>query len=99
MFSILPEDIELLIYKKYFSKEVIREIIIKSTSKINKRIRKRIFLNELTEYSIKDKAGRIINTLIDKTVTLDDYNISKLDEMFYSLVDLHKNGLFDIFQI
>jgi len=99
MFSILPEDIELLIYKKYFSTEVIRELIIKATSKINQRVRKRIFLNELTEYSIKDKAGRIINTLIDKRVTLDDYNLSKLDEMFYSLVDLHKNGLFDIFQI
>jgi hypothetical protein len=99
MFSILPEDIELLIYKKYFSKEVIREIIMKATSKINKRIRKRIFLNELRDYSIFIKAGKIINSIIDKNITMDDDNISKLDEMFNSLVDLHKNGVFDIFQI
>ena len=99
MFNLLPEDIELLIYKKYFSKEVIPGVIIKSTLKINQRLRRRIFLNELRDYSIFRKAGNIINSLIDKRVTMDEYNVSKLDEMFYSLVNLHKNSLFDIFQI
>ena len=98
----LPEDILRIIYSKYFSNSVLHEIIVVSNLKNKKRTDKRNFLEEIKNYAIYEKAGNIVNSIINDSrneLVIDEYNQSKLDEIFYTLVDLHKNGLFDIFQI
>ena len=85
MFPNLPEDIERLIFKKYFILEVLP--LIKNKYRLKLKV----------EPELMVKVELIINTLITvDTNTNDPTNRKRLDEMATILVGLHQDRLFDI---
>ena len=98
MFPYLPEDLEIKILREYSKGNIIPQL--NDQRILLKQIFRELVLPSLIEYSIKEKAGRIINEIvikIDQTVINNPDNIARLDQMYYSLIDIHHSGLIDIF--
>ena len=96
MFEFLPIEIECLIFKSYYSQEIVphlnknNEIIIKNKLK---NYYKTTLLPHLINISIMDKAARLINDLINNIIM----NTKELDNIFYNLLELHTCKIIDIF--
>jgi hypothetical protein len=96
MFEFLPIEIECLIFKSYYSQEIVphlnknNEIIKKNKLK---NYYKTTLLPDLINISIMDKIGRLINHIINNVIT----NIKELDNLFYNLLELHTCKIIDIF--
>lgn len=100
MFYFIPEDCERLIYKNYYCNHVIPELVFKIKEINTKNHFNENVITELKDSAVYTKAEKIINSIIDKKNierTID--NFIRIDEMFYTLVDLHNQGIFDLFQI
>jgi len=101
MFPELPEELEIKILRKYFELFVVGQLNSKE------RVLRNEFRNEfrqtvlpkVIEYSIMEKAGKIINEIIDidNTVLNNPDNLNRLDQMFYSLVNIHRSGQVELF--
>ena len=88
MFDTLPIDIELLIYKHYFTHTIIPELY--------KIYFKKKVIPSVIDLATKEKAGRLINSYItDKIIIASRLNV--LDSLYYFLIELHKNKYVDIF--
>jgi hypothetical protein len=92
MFPDLPPDIELLIYRFHFEREVIPEMI--------KRIKlKRYFkykmLPEFMDKSIFIKSRQIIHSSYKQILTTENNHV--FDNMITNVIQIHKHGHFDIF--
>jgi len=96
MFNFLPIEIEYLIFKKYYSQEIVphlnknNEIVKKNKLK---NYYKNVLLPHLVNISIMDKAGRLINDVINYNLM----NTKELDNIFYNLLELHTCKIIDIF--
>lgn len=98
MFDCIPPELELYIWRIYYNSEIIpyiKSIKIEKNTKENYRL----LIPFIIDYSIKEKAARIINSIISKEIIRDPDNLESLDLMYYNLVNVHKNDLFDIFTI
>ena len=97
MFPNLPDDLERTILRKYFIIFVVPNLNCNSIKR--KCYFRETVLPVLVNDAIMDKAGRIINSTIniDDNVINHPDNIDQLDQMFYSLVNIHKSGELDIF--
>jgi hypothetical protein len=93
MFDNLPVDIELLIYKTYFSKTVIPELGVEAKKVSLKNYYSKTLLPELVSYAIMEQAARIIYSTYDNGYT----EYYKLDAIFYHLIQLHNDKILDIF--
>ena len=98
MFGTIPSELELYIWTLYFNSEVIPEIILTRIEKNTRNTYKSI-IPDVIEYSIKEKASRIINSIVNKEVIVDSENLNTLDEMYYNLLSVHHNNLYDIFEL
>lgn len=88
MFHTLPIDIEIIIYKKYFTHNIIPEFY--------KIYFKKNVIPEVIDVAVKEKAGRLINNYIsDKIITASQLNV--YDSLYYFLIELHSNNYVDIF--
>jgi len=97
MFPTLPDELEIKILRKYFQLFVVGQL--NSKERVLRNEFRQTVLPKVIEYSIMEKAGRIINEIIDidKTVLNNPDNLTRLDEMFYSLVNIHRSGQVDLF--
>lgn len=86
---LLPIDLEREVYSRYYSVHVLPDLIVN----ITKRHFSKNVLPQVVEYSIMDQAGRMIRSVYDDGFT----EYYKLDAIFYQLVILHTNKIFDIF--
>lgn len=98
MFDNIPLELELKIWRYYYNTEVIPYIKLKYIENITKRLYKSI-LPEVIILSVKEKAARIINSIISKEYTVDNNNIRTLDDMYYNLVNIHVCDMYDIFDL
>jgi hypothetical protein len=98
MFDNIPPELELKIWRYYYSTEVIPYIKLNYIENITKRLYKSI-LPEVIILSVKEKAARIINSIISKEYTIDNNNIRTLDDMYYNLVNIHVCDMYDIFDL
>ena len=98
MFDTIPSELELYIWTLYFDSEVIPEIILTGIEKNTRNTYKSI-IPDVIEYSIKEKASRIINSIINKEVNVTSENLNTLDEMYYNLISVYHNKLYDIFEL
>ena len=98
MFGTIPSELELYIWTLYFDSEVIPEIILTGIEKNTRNTYKSI-MPDVIEYSVKEKASRIINSIVNKEVLVDSENLNTLDEMYYNLLSVHRNNLYDIFEL
>ena len=98
MFGTIPSELELYIWTLYFNSEVIPEIILTGIEKNTMNTYKSI-IPDVIEYSVKEKASRIINSIINKDVIVSSENLNTLDEMYYNLLNVHNNNLYDIFEL
>jgi len=103
MFNFLPIEIECLIFKSYYSQEIVPHL--NKNNKIVKKNKlknyyKNILLPDLINISIMDKAGRLINDVINYNIHNNVHkihNIQELDNIFYNLLELHTCKIIDIF--
>jgi len=98
MFGTIPSELELYIWTLYFNSEVIPELILTGIEKNTRNTYKSI-IPDIIEYSVKEKASRIINSIVNKEVLVDSENLNTLDEMYYNLLSVHRNNLYDIFEL
>ena len=98
MFGTIPSELELYIWTLYFNSEVLPEIFLTGIEKNTRNTYKSI-IPDVIEYSIKEKASRIINSIVNKEVLVDSENLNTLDEMYYNLLSVHRNNLYDIFEL
>jgi hypothetical protein len=98
MFGTIPSELELYIWTLYFNSEVLPEIFLTGIEKNTRNTYKSI-IPDVIEYSIKEKASRIINSIVNKEVLVDSENLNTLDEMYYNLLSVHNNNLYDIFEL
>ena len=98
MFGTIPSELELYIWTLYFNSEVIPEIILTGIEKNTRNIYKSI-IPDVIKYSVEEKASRIINSIINKDVIVSSENLNTLDEMYYNLLNVHTNNLYDIFEL
>jgi len=98
MFGTIPSELELYIWTLYFNSEVIPELILTGIEK-NTRNNYKSIIPDVIEYSVKEKASRIINSIVNKEVLVDSENLNTLDEMYYNLLSVHHNNLYDIFEL
>ena len=83
----LPEDIEILILRKYMQMEIL-PLIKKNKYKSNLTVQKELKIN----------AEQIINSLIAEDTDIEDpTNRKRLDELMHILVDLHERNIFTLF--
>ena len=89
MFNTLPIDIEIIIYKKYFTHNIIPEFY--------KIYFKKNVIPEVIDIAIKEKASRIINNcyIYDTIITASQLHV--YDSLYYFLIELHSNNYVDIF--
>lgn len=97
MFPTLPEELEIKIIRKYFELFIVDQL--NSKERVLRTEFRQTILPKVIEYSIMEKAARIMNEIIDvdKQVLEVLDNLNRLDEMFYSLVNIHRSGQVDIF--
>jgi hypothetical protein len=100
MFPYLPEDLEIKILREYSKRNIIPHL--NDQRRILKQTFRESVIPRIIEYSIKEQAGKIINEIIhisniEQEVINNDFNITQLDQMYYSLIDIHRSGQFDIF--
>jgi hypothetical protein len=99
MFDNIPIEIELYIWKLYYNSEILPNIKL---VRIERNVREYYseLLPKIIDLSIKEKASKILNSIIlfDSNITIPD-NIAELDRMYYDLVYLHKNKYYDIFEL
>ena len=86
---LLPIDLEREVYSRYYSVFVLPDLM----GIITKRHFSRNVLPQVVEYSIMEQAARVIRSVYDDGFT----EYYKLDAIFYHLVSLHNNKIFDIF--
>ena len=98
MFDYIPSEIELCIWKFYYNSEIIPQIKLIGIERNNKLIYKSL-LPYIIELSVKEKAARIINSIIQKDIIVTSDNIRSLDDMYYNLVNIHNNDMYDIFDL
>jgi len=98
MFGTIPSELELYIWTLYFNSEVLPGIILTGIEKNTRNTYKSI-IPDVIEYSVKEKASRIINSIVNKEVLVDSENLNTLDEMYYNLLSVHNNNLYDIFEL
>jgi archaellum biogenesis ATPase FlaH len=92
MFLDLPPEIELLIYRFHFEREVIPEFIKRVDLKRNFKNK---VLHELMEKSIFIKSQQIIYSTFKHILTTE--NIPAFDNMIRNIVEIHNYGHYDIF--
>jgi hypothetical protein len=97
MFPELPEELEIKILRKYFELFVVGQL--NSKERVLRNEFRQTVLPKVIEYSIMEKAGKIINEIIDidNTVLNNPDNLNRLDQMFYSLVNVHRSGEVELF--
>jgi hypothetical protein len=97
MFPTLPDELEIKILRKYFELFIVGHL--NSKERVLRTEFRQTVLPKVIEYSIMEKAGRIINEIIDidNTVLNNQDNLARLDQMFYSLVNIHRSGQVDLF--
>ena len=98
MFGTIPSELELYIWTLYFNSEVLPELILTGIEKNTRNTYKSI-MPDVIEYSVKEKASRIINSIVNKELLVDSENLNTLDEMYYNLLSVHRNNLYDIFEL
>ena len=98
MFDTIPSELELYIWTLYFDSEVLPEIILTGIEKNTRNTYKSI-IPDVIEYSVKEKASRIINSIINKEVVVTSENLNTLDEMYYNIISVYHNNLYDIFEL
>jgi len=98
MFSNIPCEIELYIWTLYFKSEVVPEILLVGIERSTKRIYKSL-LPTIIDYSVKEKATRIINSIVSREIVADLTNIRSLDDMYYNLINIHYTDMYDIFEL
>ena len=86
---LLPIDLEREVYSRYYSVHVLPDL---TCTTIKKHFSRNV-LPQVVEYSVMDQAARIIRSMYDDGFT----EYYKLDAIFYQLVILHTNKIFDIF--
>ena len=99
MFDNIPIEIELYIWKLYYNSEILPNIKLVRIERNAKEYYSEL-LPEIIDLSIKEKASKILNSIIllKNNITIPD-NIAELDRMYYDLVYLHKNKYYDIFEL
>ena len=99
MFDNIPIEIELYIWKLYYNSEILPNIKLVRIQR-NAREYYSKLLPKIIDLSIKEKASKILNSIIlfNNNITIPD-NIAELDRMYYDLVYLHKNKYYDIFEL
>ena len=99
MFDNIPIEIELYIWKLYYNSEILPNIKLVRIERNAKEYYSEL-LPEIIELSIKEKASKILNSIIllKNNITIPD-NIAELDRMYYELIYLHKNKYYDIFEL
>jgi hypothetical protein len=99
MFDNIPIEIELYIWRLYYNSEILPNIKLVRIER-NAREYYSELLPKIIDLSIKEKASKILNSIIlfDSNITISD-NIAELDRMYYDLVYLHKNKYYDIFEL
>ena len=99
MFDNIPIEIELYIWKLYYNSEILQNIKLIRIQR-NAREYYSELLPKIIDLSIKEKASKILNSIIlfNNNITIPD-NIAELDRMYYDLVYLHKNKYYDIFEL
>jgi len=100
MFPYLPEDLEIKILREYSKRNIIP--LLNDQRRILKQTFRESVIPRIIEYSIKEQASKIINEIIhisniEQEVINNHFNITQLDQMYYSLIDIHRSGEFDIF--
>lgn len=99
MFDNIPIEIELYIWKLYYNSEILPNIKLVRIQR-NAREYYSELLPKIIDLSIKEKASKILNSIIlfNNNITIPE-NITELDRMYYDLVYLHKNKYYDIFEL
>ena len=99
MFDNIPIEIELYIWKLYYNSEILPNIKLVRIERNAKEYYSEL-LPEIIDLSIKEKASKILNSIIllKNNITIPD-NIAELDRMYYELIYLHKNKYYDIFEL
>jgi len=100
MFEVLPIDIELLIFRKYFSGSVIPDLEEYFQRKSLDGIRE--YFTEVVLYGVEYKAialkvGKLINSVIPGNIEWDHDSSHKVDKMYYEIFNLHVRKKYDIF--
>ena len=98
MFGTIPSELELYIWTLYFNSEVLPELFLAGIEKNTRNTYKSI-IPDVIKYSIEEKASRIINSIVNKEVIVTSENLNTLDEMYYNLLSVHHNNLYDIFEL
>jgi hypothetical protein len=98
MFDNIPIEIELYIWKLYYNSEVLPNIKLVRIERNAKEYYCEL-LPEIIDLSIKEKASKILNSIIVFDSSTISDNIAELDRMYYELVYLHKNKYYDIFEL
>jgi len=95
VFKFLPIDIELLIFSKYFTQNVLPEL----KNKLKKKYFSQNVLIEIVDIAIKDKAARLINDVLNlnDSILESQLSILKIDQLYYEIIDSHYLGITDIF--
>ena len=88
MFDTLPIDIEIIIYKKYFTHTIIPDLY--------KIYFRNNVIPQVIDLAIKEKSGRLINNYISDTI-ITASQLHVLDNLYYFLIELHSNKYVDIF--
>ena len=91
--NILPIELENLIYKNYFSNNVIPDLMNTIITAKNKKYFSQFVLTKMVLYSIMEQATRLINSVVH----IPTEQSSKIDSMYYELIHIHTLGLLDIF--
>ena len=95
----LPVELENLIYQKYFSVFVLPEVL----KEYHYKTLKYNFMNNTLplaiNYSIYEKASRIINSMVEINYNISDGYAAILDSLYYNLIQAHKLGIIDLFLI
>ena len=92
MFLDLPQDIELLIYRFHFEREVIPELV--KRAKLIFHFKNKI-LPEFIEKSILMKSQQIIYSTFKQLILPENNHV--FDNMITNVIEIHKHGHFDIF--
>ena len=95
----LPVELENLIYQKYFSAYVLPEFFKKYEYKKLKYNFMNNILPLAVNYSIYEKASRIINSMIEINSINSTECVEILDSLYYNLIQTHKLGIIDLFLI
>ena len=100
MFELLPTELELLIFRKYFTMTLLPELkehFEKKSLDVLKEYFTEVVLYGVEYKAISLKVAKLLNSVIDQNIIYDVDTEIKLDKMYYEIFNLHVKKKYDIF--